>query len=204
MVISVRIVNFGYGGIALQSPPRIINMSPSKDFDFLYLTPSTRNVPDVMAYSELVSLSACKSYSRTPGSMRKYAVCGSMRELGGAGRAGNMEGCAKHAGAGGSMRKYAGVCGKFREVCGSTRIVWGKYAGSMETYTRAYIPHTSPHTYNILPAYFRRLPHTSAYSRQLLHASRAPPYFPHAPPSSPHTTYYAHATAESRTLPHTP
>ena len=177
-------------GALLYSRPQ----SPSKDFDFLYLTPSTRNVPDVMAYSELVSLSACKSYSRTPGSMRKYAVCGSMRELGGAGRAGNMEGCAKHAGAGGSMRKYAGVCGKFREVCGSTRIVWGKYAGSMETYTRAYIPHTSPHTYNILPAYFRILPPAPACFAR-------PSIFPARPTKLP---AYHILCACYRRVPHTP
>ena len=150
-----------------------------------------------MAYSGLVSLSACKSYSRTSGSMRKYAVCGSMRELGGAGRAGNMEGCAKHAGAGGSTRKYAGVCGKFREVCGSTRIVWGKYAGSMETYIfprilTTYFPHTSADS--------RILPHTPASSCML----RAPLHISRTPHQAPAYSRIPHTCACYRRVPHTP
>ena len=180
-------------------------MSPSKDFDFLYLTPSTRNVPDVMAYSELVSLSACKSYSRTPGSMRKYAVCGSMRELGGArGKYGRVcEACR-------SWREYAEVCGSMREVSGSVR----KYAGSMgevcgehgDIYSRlhpAYFPAYLQHTSRILPqtpAYFRILPPAPACFAR-------PSIFPARPTKLPHTPAYrilAHATAESRTLPHTP
>ena len=110
------------------------------------------------------------------------------------GRAGNMEGRAKHAGAGGSMRKYAGVCGSMREVCCKYA---GKYAGCRREYMSPCSPHTSP----ILSAYFRTLPetsrilpHTSAYSRQLLHASHTLPYFPRAPPRQ--------APAYSR-IPHT-
>ena len=101
------------------------------------------------------------------------------------GRAGNMEGRAKHAGAGGSMRKYAGVCGSMREKCGSMREecgkACGKYAGSMREAWRCILPHAS----RIPPACFS---HTSAYfpqtSRRLpagfpLTSRRLPAYFPH-------------------------
>ena len=98
-----------------------------------------------MAYSELVSLSACKSYSRTPGSMRKYAVCGSLVE-----HAGSMlkyaEACGCLRYVCGSMQEYVEVCGstgevrrKYAELCGRMREVCGKHgermrehAGNME------------------------------------------------------------------------
>ena len=112
-----------------------------------------------MAYSGLVSLSACKSYSRTSGSMRKYAVCGSMRELGGAcGKYGEVrEACRR------SMRESAGsIAGRMREVC-------GLYAGVYVSMFPA--PAYCPHTPRILPNFS---PHTGKDHRHLVRIDRSP------------------------------